>query len=132
MLWEKEKALETISNAMSIKKAKIQAKSLKKEKINQHFPQTLSKYFYSKPNALKSNIMDVESVDGMNKHIIEKIKRIKINDEAKVAATGCTVIYNHTHEHTLTLMYDTHVHTHSHAPTYARIYTKRRYGAISM
>ncbi len=65
---------------------------IKTRKINQHFPQSLSEYFYSKPNALKSNIVDVESVDGMNKHIIEKIKGIKIKNEATAATNIQKVI----------------------------------------
>ena len=42
--------------------------------INEKKP-TLSSYFNSYPNAMRSDIMDVESVDGMNKHIIDKLKK---------------------------------------------------------
>jgi hypothetical protein len=42
--------------------------------INEKKP-TLSSYFNSIPNAMKSNIMDTDSVDGMNKHIIDKLQK---------------------------------------------------------
>jgi hypothetical protein len=42
---------------------------------------TLSSYFNSYPNAMKSNIMDVESVDGMNKHIIDKLHKLLLQKQ---------------------------------------------------
>ena len=36
---------------------------------------TLSSYFNSSPNTMKSNINDVDSIDGMNKHIIDKMQK---------------------------------------------------------
>ena len=43
---------------------------------------TLSKEFQSNPSTLKSKINDIESVEGMNKHIKQKIKQIEQNTAA--------------------------------------------------
>jgi hypothetical protein len=35
----------------------------------------MSSYFNSYPNAMRSKVFDIEIVDGMNKHIVDKLKK---------------------------------------------------------
>jgi hypothetical protein len=55
-------------------------------------PTTLSTEFQSKPNALRSNILDVDSVGGMNEHIKQKIKQIEKKRQNTAATTLQTAV----------------------------------------
>jgi CheY-specific phosphatase CheX len=55
-------------------------------------PTTLSTEFQSKPNALRSNILDVDSVGGMNEHIKQKIKQIEKKQQNTAATTLQTAV----------------------------------------
>jgi hypothetical protein len=53
-------------------------------------PTSISNEFQSKPNALRSNILDVDSIDGMNEHIKQKLRQI----EQKRQNTAATTLQN--------------------------------------